>query len=64
MLNILWGRQALFGFRDDLGLNTGNRFSISAAIFYLGYLVTHTLNPNLESLRVVANRPERSARIR
>ncbi|OAL53410.1 MFS transporter [Pyrenochaeta sp. DS3sAY3a] len=30
---------ALFGLREDLGLNTGNRYSFSAAIFYLGFIV-------------------------
>ncbi|PGH10921.1 hypothetical protein AJ79_05166 [Helicocarpus griseus UAMH5409] len=30
---------ALFGLRQDLGLNSGNRYSFSAAIFYLGFIV-------------------------
>ncbi|KAF1924831.1 allantoate permease [Didymella exigua CBS 183.55] len=30
---------ALFGLRDDLHLRTGNRYSMSAAIFYLGFIV-------------------------
>ncbi|KAH7406401.1 major facilitator superfamily domain-containing protein [Phaeosphaeria sp. MPI-PUGE-AT-0046c] len=30
---------ALFGLRDDLKLRTGNRYSMSAAIFYLGFIV-------------------------
>ncbi|KAJ4322633.1 hypothetical protein N0V94_002286 [Neodidymelliopsis sp. IMI 364377] len=30
---------ALFGLRDDLGLRKGNRYSMSAAIFYLGFIV-------------------------
>lgn len=30
---------ALFGLRDDLGLVTGNRYSFSSAIFYLGFIV-------------------------
>ncbi|OBT65226.1 hypothetical protein VE03_04790 [Pseudogymnoascus sp. 23342-1-I1] len=30
---------AIFGLRDDLGLKTGNRYSFSASIFYLGYIV-------------------------
>jgi len=31
--------QALFGLRTDLQLTTGNRYSFSAAIFYLGFIV-------------------------
>jgi MFS family permease len=31
--------QALFGLREDLGLTVGNRYSMSAAIFYLGFIV-------------------------
>jgi MFS family permease len=31
--------KALFGLRDDLHLRTGNRYSMSAAIFYLGFIV-------------------------
>lgn len=31
--------QALFGLRDDLGLRFGNRYSFSASIFYLGFIV-------------------------
>jgi MFS family permease len=31
--------QALFGLREDLGLLVGNRYSMSAAIFYLGFIV-------------------------
>ena len=30
---------ALFGLRTDLGLTVGNRYSMSAAIFYLGFIV-------------------------
>ncbi|KAL1891709.1 hypothetical protein Sste5346_007458 [Sporothrix stenoceras] len=30
---------ALFGFRTDLGLTTGNTYSMTAAIFYLGFIV-------------------------
>jgi hypothetical protein len=30
---------ALFGLRDDLRLTTGNRYSFSSAIFYLGFIV-------------------------
>ncbi|KAL5348609.1 hypothetical protein ACLOAV_006026 [Pseudogymnoascus australis] len=30
---------AIFGLRDDLGLTTGDRYSFSASIFYLGYIV-------------------------
>ncbi|KAF1808941.1 MFS general substrate transporter [Eremomyces bilateralis CBS 781.70] len=30
---------ALFGLRDDLDLNVGDRYSFSAAIFYLGFIV-------------------------
>lgn len=30
---------ALFGLRDDLKLTTGNRYSFSSAIFYLGFIV-------------------------
>ncbi|CAK7209656.1 hypothetical protein SCUCBS95973_000514 [Sporothrix curviconia] len=30
---------ALFGYRTDLGLETGNRYSMTAAIFYLGFIV-------------------------
>ncbi|KAL3463563.1 major facilitator superfamily domain-containing protein [Aspergillus heterothallicus] len=30
---------ALFGLRQDLGLLVGNRYSMSAAIFYLGFIV-------------------------
>jgi MFS family permease len=32
-------RQALFGLRTDLELTKGNRYSFSAAIFYLGFIV-------------------------
>lgn len=31
--------QAIFGLRQDLGLIVGNRYSMSAAIFYLGFVV-------------------------
>lgn len=31
--------QALFGLREDLGLNVGIRYSMSSAIFYLGFIV-------------------------
>lgn len=31
--------QALFGLRTDLDLNEGNRYSFSASIFYLGFIV-------------------------
>ena len=34
---IVW--QALFGLRTDLELRKGNRYSFSAAIFYLGFIV-------------------------
>ncbi|VTT69226.1 unnamed protein product [Fusarium fujikuroi] len=30
---------ALFGLREDLGLLTGDRYSMSAAIFYLGFII-------------------------
>ncbi|KAK3650401.1 hypothetical protein LTR56_006380 [Elasticomyces elasticus] len=30
---------ALFGIREDLGLTTGNRYSMTASIFYLGFIV-------------------------
>ena len=30
---------ALFGLREDLGLTTGNRYSFSSSIFYLGFIV-------------------------
>lgn len=30
---------ALFGLREDLGLNTGNRYSFSSSIFYLGFII-------------------------
>ena len=30
---------ALFGLREDLHLNVGNRYSFSASIFYLGFIV-------------------------
>lgn len=30
--------QALFGLRDDLALRVGNRYSMSSAIFYLGFI--------------------------
>ncbi|KFX99612.1 hypothetical protein O988_03757 [Pseudogymnoascus sp. VKM F-3808] len=30
---------AIFGLREDLDLTTGNRYSFSASIFYLGYIV-------------------------
>lgn len=30
---------ALFGLRDDLSLQTGNRYSFSSSIFYLGFIV-------------------------
>lgn len=30
---------ALFGLREDLELNVGNRYSFSASIFYLGFIV-------------------------
>ncbi|KXJ85647.1 MFS transporter [Microdochium bolleyi] len=33
---------ALFGLRTDLDLNTGERYSFSAAIFYLGFIVGAT----------------------
>lgn len=36
---LLTSLQALFGLRDDLHLRTGNRYSMSAAIFYLGFIV-------------------------
>ncbi|KIW12240.1 hypothetical protein PV08_09516 [Exophiala spinifera] len=32
------GQAALFGLRTDLGLTTGNRYSMSSAIFYLGFV--------------------------
>jgi hypothetical protein len=32
-------REAIFGLREDLDLTTGNRYSFSASIFYLGYIV-------------------------
>ncbi|KAL3445409.1 major facilitator superfamily domain-containing protein [Aspergillus insuetus] len=38
----LLGQAAIFGLRDDLHLDIGNRFSFSAAIFYLGFLVGAT----------------------
>ena len=31
--------QALFGLRTELELTTGNRYSFSAAIFYLGFII-------------------------
>jgi hypothetical protein len=31
--------QALFGLRTDLNLGVGNRYSFSASIFYLGFIV-------------------------
>ena len=31
--------QALFGLREDLGLLIGNRYAMSAAIFYLGFII-------------------------
>lgn len=31
--------QALFGLRTDLDLTTGDRYSFSASIFYLGFIV-------------------------
>lgn len=31
--------QALFGLREDLDLLTGSRYSFSASIFYLGFIV-------------------------
>ncbi|KAJ5517043.1 hypothetical protein N7527_008603 [Penicillium freii] len=30
---------ALFGIKDDLGLNSGNRFSMASSIFYLGFIL-------------------------
>jgi MFS family permease len=30
---------ALFGLRTDLKLSTGNRYSMTASIFYLGFIV-------------------------
>ncbi|KAL2842013.1 major facilitator superfamily domain-containing protein [Aspergillus pseudoustus] len=38
----LLGQAAIFGLRDDLHLNIGNRYSFSAAIFYLGFVVGGT----------------------
>jgi MFS family permease len=35
-------QQALFGLRTDLGLTIGDRYSFSAAIFYLGFIVGST----------------------
>lgn len=31
--------QALFGLREDLDLKQGNRYSFSASIFYIGFIV-------------------------
>ncbi|KAH7146133.1 major facilitator superfamily domain-containing protein [Dactylonectria macrodidyma] len=33
------GQAAIFDLRTDLGLETGNRYAFSAAIFYLGFIV-------------------------
>ena len=33
------GCQALFGLRQDLGLLSGDRYAMSASIFYLGFIV-------------------------
>ncbi|PKS08382.1 hypothetical protein jhhlp_005326 [Lomentospora prolificans] len=33
------GQAAIFGFREDAGLNVGNRYSFAASIFYLGFLI-------------------------
>ncbi|CAI4217817.1 unnamed protein product [Parascedosporium putredinis] len=33
------GQAAIFGFREDAGLDIGNRYSFAASIFYLGFLV-------------------------
>lgn len=30
--------QAIFGLVEDLGLETGNKYSLSASIFYLGFI--------------------------
>lgn len=30
--------QAIFGLREDLDLNTGNRYSFASSIFYLGFI--------------------------
>ncbi|KAJ5951065.1 Major facilitator superfamily domain general substrate transporter [Penicillium vulpinum] len=36
---VLLGQAALFGIKDDLGLSTGNRFSMASSIFYLGFIL-------------------------
>ncbi|KAJ5794151.1 Major facilitator superfamily domain general substrate transporter [Penicillium paradoxum] len=36
---VLLGQAALFGIKDDLELNTGNRFSMASSIFYLGFIL-------------------------
>ncbi|KAJ5182375.1 hypothetical protein N7449_010950 [Penicillium cf. viridicatum] len=36
---VLLGQAALFGIKDDLGLNSGNRFSMASSIFYLGFIL-------------------------
>ncbi|KAK4862336.1 hypothetical protein LT330_003474 [Penicillium expansum] len=36
---VLLGQAALFGIKDDLNLNSGNRFSMASSIFYLGFIL-------------------------
>lgn len=38
-MNLTTIKQALFGLREDLGLLTGTRYSYTAAIFYLGFIL-------------------------
>ncbi|OJJ62615.1 hypothetical protein ASPSYDRAFT_86293 [Aspergillus sydowii CBS 593.65] len=36
---VLLGQAALFGIKEDLGLDAGNRFSMASSIFYLGFIL-------------------------
>lgn len=49
---------AIFGLRDDLELQVGNRYSFSSAIFYIGYLIgcwpITTLGQRFPTARVVS----------
>lgn len=39
LILLLTDSQALFGIQQDLGLTTGNRYSMTSSIFYLGYIM-------------------------
>ncbi|KAJ5825864.1 hypothetical protein N7474_003002 [Penicillium riverlandense] len=36
---VLLGQAALFGMKEDLGLNIGNRFSLASSLFYIGFIL-------------------------